>query len=197
MLAVICSLFVFLGMYIGNRYDLKKYSINSIFGLFVINGLCCILFNSYRVLYINYHRSTFLFLVLGCILGYALMKLISFKYEETDNISICGFTLFNTYLFVVSRFSFFFLLVNIFYYILIGIYISKSKSWIYVLLGLILGLVFSLFSSWVLGYMFTILFSFVLYFILSVYSLVFKSNGKMYNYSLICGIIVGLLGCVL
>ena len=197
MLAVICSLFVFLGMYIGNKYDLKKYSINSIFGLFVINGLGCILLNSYRFLYMNYHKGTFLFLVLGCILGYALMKLISFKYEETDNISICGFTLFNTYLLVISKFNFFFLLVNILYYVLIGIYISKSKSWIYVLLGLVLGLIFSVFSSWVLGYMFAVMFSFVLYFILSVYSLVFKSNGKMYNYSLICGIVVGLLGCVL
>lgn len=197
MLAVICSLFVFLGMYIGNKYDLKKYSINSIFGLFVINGLGGVLFNSYNILYINYHKSTFLFLVLGCILGYFLMKLISLKYEETDNVSICGFTLFNTYLLVISKFNFFFLLINILYYVLIGIYISKSRSWIYVLLGLILGLLFSLISSWVLGYMFTILFSFVLYFILSVYSLVFKSSGKIYNYSLICGIVVGLLGCIL
>ena len=62
MLAVICSLFVFLGMYIGNKYDLKKYSINSIFGLFVINGLGRILLNSYLFLYMNYHKGTFLFL---------------------------------------------------------------------------------------------------------------------------------------
>ena len=197
MFAVICSLFVFLGMYIGNKYDLKKYSINSIFGLFVINGLCGVLFNSYNILSINYHKSTILFLILGCVLGYCLMKLVSFKYEETDNISICGFTLFNTYLLVVSKFNFFFLLINILYYVLIGIYISKSKSWIYVLLGLILGLLFSLISSWIIGYIFSIIFSFLLYFIFSVYNLVFKSNSKMAYYSLLCGILVGLLGCVL
>ena len=104
MLAVISSLFVFLGMYIGNKYNLKKYSINCIFGLFVINGVGRILFSSYSILYRNYHRSTFFFLLLGCILGYSLMKLVSFKYEETDNVSICGFTLFNTYLLCISKF---------------------------------------------------------------------------------------------
>ena len=197
MIALFCSLFVFLGIYLCDRFDLKKYSINSIFGLFLVNGFFNVLIGGYGHLFINYHRSTFLFLVLGCILGFSIMKLIGFKYDETDNISILGFSLINSYLLVIGRFSFLFLLINILYYVLIGAYVKGSRSWIYVFLGVILGLFFSLFSGWIMGYMFTIIFGFLLYFILSVYGIVFKSSSRISYYALICGFLVALLGSIL
>lgn len=196
-LVILCLMFLFVGMYIGNKYDLKKMSINMIFGLFLINGFCNILFKGYYALFINYHYSTWFFLILGSILGYLIMKIISFKYDETDNISIGGFSFFNTLFLVIGKFNIFSLIINVLYYVVIGIYIRKSKSWISVIIGMISGLLFSLFGSWILGYVFTIILGFVVYFIVSVYSIVFRSNDKYAYYGLIAGIVIALIGCVL
>ena len=167
-LVVLCCLFVFLGMYIGKRFDFKNVSINIIFGLFLINCL----FNVLPVCF-------------------------CFKYDETDNISIAGFSLFNCYLLCVSKVSFFVLVVNIIYYILIGIYVCNSKSWVSVFIGAFLGFLLSFVSGWLFGYVFTIVFGFMIYFVLSVYGLVFRSNSKLHNIGLIVGLVVALLGCVL
>lgn len=196
-LVIICLIFLFVGMYIGNKYDLKRVSINMIFGLFLINGLLNILPKNYSVLFINYHYSTWFYLILGSILGYLIMKIIGFKYDETDNISIAGFTIFNTVLLVVSRFNILLLFINILYYIMIGIYIRKSKSWISVLIGMVLGLLLSLVTSWVSGYVLAVILGFIIYFIASVYSIVFKSKDKFAYYGLIAGFVVALIGSIL
>lgn len=196
-LVVLCCLFVFLGMYIGKRFDFKNVSINIIFGLFLINCLFNVLPVCFSILSHNYHDMTFIYVLLGCVLGYILMTVISFKYDETDNISIAGFSLFNCYLLCVSKVSFFVLVVNIIYYILIGIYVCNSKSWVSVFIGAFLGFLLSFVSGWLFGYVFTIVFGFMIYFVLSVYGLVFRSNSKLHNIGLIVGLIVALLGCVL
>lgn len=196
-LVILCLIFLFVGMYIGNKYDLKKISINMIFGLFLMNGFCSILFKGYSLLAFNYHHSTWFYLILSCSLGYLIMKIIDFKYDETDNISICGFTLINTFLLVATKFNALGFIINLLYYVMLGIYIRKSKSWISVLIGMVFGLLFSLMISWMLGYIFTIIFGFVLYFIISVYNMVFKSKDKFAYYSLCAGIIIGLLGSIL
>ena len=195
-LVIICLISLFVGMYLGNKFDLKKVSINTIFGLFLINAFF-IISTSYSTLLKNYHSSTWFYLILGTILGYVLMMIVGEKYDETDNISIGGFALLNTLLLVVSKFSFFSFIFNILYYVFIGIYIRKSKSWISVLIGMILGILFSFISSWMLGYVFTIVLGFIIYFIFSVYSIVFKSKDKLASYGLIVGMIVAFLGGIL
>ncbi len=195
--AVICCLFIFLGMHIGDRYDLKKASISMIFGLFLINGLVNILPRCYFLLSQNYHNATFIYIVLGFILGFAIMKIISFKYDQTDNISIAGFSFFNTFLLVSSKFNFWIMIFNILYYVIIGIYISHSKSWLHVFIGMLIGMNLGLFSFWVYGYLFSIVFAFLIYFIVSVYELVFRNNTKNCYIGLVIGMIVALLGGII
>ena len=124
-LVIISCLFVFLGMYIGKKNDLKKSSINMLFGLFFINSLCVLLKNGFSILSLNYHSSTYYFVTLGSILGFVLMKIIDMKCEETDDISICGFVVCKLYKCVYwydfrNSFLFFTYLVNwicIYYFI--------------------------------------------------------------------------------
>lgn len=196
-LALLCCLFVFLGMFIGEKFNLKKLSINALFGLFTFNFLGSEISYVYSILYKNYHSSTFLFVLLSVILGFLLIKLINCKYEDCDNVSILGFTVINTALFISHRFSILFLIINIIYYILLGIYIKKSKSWIFVFLGFILSLIFSLFSNWIIGYFYGVNLGFVFYFILSIYSIVFRNKDKWSSVGLIFGLIVALLGGLL
>ena len=196
-LVIISCLFVFLGMHIGKKYDLKKSSINMLFGLFLINSLCVILVNGYSFLSLNYHSSTYYFLILGSILGFVLMKIIDMKCSETDDVSICGFVICNTILLFASKFNLLFFVINILYYVILGIYIRNSKSWISVFVGVILGFIFYLLHSWIIGYMFSISFGFIIYFIYSVYTMIFRSGDKESYYYLIAGMIVALLGSVL
>ncbi len=196
-LAFLCCLFVFIGMYIGERYDLKKVSIHILFGLFTVNTLVAMLPYVYYFLYRNYHSSTWLYVVLSVALGCLFVKLINCKYEDSDNLSILSFTFFNTFLFLFHRFNILFLVFNILYYILLGIYIKKSKSWIFVFVGSILGILFSFVSSWRLGYLFGINISFVSYYIFSVYNIVFRSNDKGCYIGLIIGLVVALFGGLL
>ena len=196
-LVIISCLFVILGMYIGKKYDLKSESINSIFGLFIMNTLVNIFPKSYLILSKNYHGSTMFYVVLGSILGYLLMKLISYKYDDVDNVSIIGFTTFNSFLLFISKFNFLFLVINILYYIIIGIYVRNSKSWISVIIGMVLGLVLGLMSGWCIGYVFSIIIGFLIYFIVSVYELVFRNKNKNCYYGLIVGLIVALIGGIL
>ena len=195
-LVIVCLLFLFIGMYIGEKRDLKKNSISMVFGLFLVN-LLFVFLTSYSFLSMNYHSSTWYFLILGVFLGYLFMKIIGYRYDETDNISIGGFSLLNTFLLVTVKFRFLFMIINILYYVIIGIYIRKSKSWISVLIGMVLGLLFSSITNWVFGYVLTIALGFIIYFIVSVYSIVFKSTDKKTYYSLIFGMVIALLGGLL
>lgn len=195
-LVIVCLLFLFIGMYIGEKRDLKKNSISMVFGLFLVN-LLFVFLTSYSFLSMNYHSSTWYFLILGVSLGYLFMKIIGYRYDETDNISIGGFSLLNTFLLVTVKFRFLFMIINILYYVIIGIYIRKSKSWISVLIGMVLGLLFSSITNWMFGYVLTIALGFIIYFIVSVYSIVFKSTDKKTYYSLIFGMVIALLGGLL
>lgn len=195
-LVIVCLLFLFIGMYIGEKRDLKKNSISMVFGLFLVN-LLFVFLTSYSFLSMNYHSSTWYFLILGVFLGYLFMKIIGYRYDETDNISIGGFSLLNTFLLVTVKFRFLFMIINILYYVIIGIYIRKSKSWISVLIGMVLGLLFSSITNWMFGYVLTIALGFIIYFIVSVYSIVFKSTDKKTYYSLIFGMVIALLGGLL
>ena len=196
-LAVLSCLFIFLGMIIGNKFDFKKLSINVIFGLFAMNFLSITLSYVYSFLYSNYHSSVWLFILFSVILGYLIIKFINCKYDDCDNISIFGFTVVNTCLFISHTFSILFLIINILYYIMIGIYIKKSKSWIYVLCGCALGILLSFIKNWAIGYIYGIDAGFILYFVLSVYNMVFRNKEKGASISLIIGFIVALLGGLL
>ena len=193
-------LFVFLGMYIGDigdKKNMKNISINMVFGLFLLNSLISLFPFCFNFLYTNYHSSTFLYVFLGIVLGFSLMKLVSIKYDEPDNICITGFSLFNSYLLFFSKFNFLFLIINMLYYVILGIYIRKSRSWICVFIGMLVGLFLSMFNTWIFGYVFTIILGCLIYFIVSVYSIVFKSNSKYSYYGLIVGMLIAFLGCVL
>ena len=196
-LALFVCLFVFIGMYIGNKYDLKKISINILFGLFLINVLFSILTNGYYLLFTNYHGAAWYFVLLSSILGILLMLIIDIKYDSTDNISICGFTIANTIIFLTSKFNFLFLIINILYYIFIGIYVRNSKSWFSVIIGCLIGIVFNHCFDWMLGYIFSIIIGFIVYFIYSISGIIFKNIDRKYYYGLILGIIVALIGSVL
>lgn len=196
-LGLVCCLFVFLGIFISCKKDFKKLSINALFGMFFINCLAVVIPFVYSVLYKNYHSTTLFFVLLSGVLGFLIIKLVNCKYEDCDNISILGFTFVNMSLLISHRFSILLLLVNILYYVLIGIYIKKSKSWIYVLLGSVLALIFSMFNSWVLGYVYGINIGFIMYFILSVYEIVFKNKEKYSGLSLVIGFVIALLGGLL
>lgn len=196
-LAFVCCLFVFLGMVISDKYDFKKLSINALFGLFTMNVITCVALFVYKVLFRNYHSSTFFYVFLSTLLGYLLVKLINCKYDDCDNVSILGFTIVNTYLFIFHSFNILFLLINIIYYILLGIYIKKSKSWIFVLIGALLGIVFSFIDNWVMGYIYGINLGFIFYYVISVYGIVFRSKDRNSYIGLIVGFVIALLGGLL
>jgi hypothetical protein len=196
-LVIISCLFVFLGMYFGKKYDLKNISINMIFGLFLVNCVCSVFDHGYSLLKINYHSSTWYFVLLGCILGYVIMKIIDLKYDRTDNISICGFTIANSIILLVSKFNILFLIINILYYIVIGIYIRNSKSWFSVIIGMIIGLILGSISCWLIGYLFAIFVGFIIYFVISVYTIIFRNSDKSGYYALIAGIAIALIGSML
>lgn len=196
-LVIISCLFVFLGMYFGKKYDLKNVSINMVFGLFLVNCVCSIFDQGYALLKINYHSMAYYFAFLGCILGYVIMKIIDLKYDRTDNISICGFTVANSMILCVSKFNILFFLINILYYVAIGIYIRNSKSWFSVIIGMIIGLILGLFNGWLLGYVFSIIVGFIIYFVISVYTIIFRNGDKNGYYALIAGIVISLIGSML
>ena len=196
-LAVFSCLFVFLGMFIDERFCFKKFSISFIFGLFTLNCLSSTIPYSYLILYKNYHSSTWFFTLLSIILGYLLMKLINCKYEDCDNVSILGFSIVNTSLFVLHKFSFLFLIVNIFYYVLLVIYVNRSKSWIFVLVGCFFGIMLSFIGVWCVGYVYGLSIGFIVYYVLSVYGIVFRNNDKNSYISLILGFLIALLGGIL
>ena len=196
-LVVTCFLFSFLGMYIGEKYDLKKASIYIIFGIFTINILCSMFPIAYELLYRNYHGSTWLYISLSILVGYLLIKLINYKYEDSDNLSIVGFIISNSYLLYLHKFSIIFFIINILYFILIGLYIKRSKSWIYVMTGSIIGIIFNYINAWGIGFVLSINIGFVLYYILSIYNIIFRCSNKKYYFCLIIAIIIAFLGGVL
>lgn len=195
-LAFICSLFVFLGMFIGKRKDLKYFSINSIFGLFMINGLVNIL-NSYNILYANYHSTTWLYVILSIIIGFIVMIIISHKCSNSDDLSIITFSLLNTYFLCNMKFNFLLILINIIYYIIIGIYIKDSKSYISIFIGTVVGIILSLISNWILGYIFCVSLGILFYFVYSIYNVVTKNKNKYAITGLLLGIVIAILGSIL
>jgi len=199
-LVIISCLFVFLGMYIANRWNLKYVSINFLFGVFLLNCLVQILPNGYNLLSYNYHDTTFIYAFLGVIIGIVLMMLFDYKSDNCDDVSIVGFTMINSYLLystLSSHFNFILFFVNILYYVSIGIYIKDGKSWVSVFLGMILGFFISLISSWWIGYFFSIVVGIILCFIYSISIVVIRNKGRYSYISLILGMVIGFLGSIL
>lgn len=199
-LVLICCLFVFLGMYIGKKYNLKYVSINFMFGLFLLNCLSSILPNAYSILFHNYHDTTFIYVVLGIVLGVVFMMLFDYKSDNCDDISIIGFTIINSCLLYNSlsnKFSFLLFIVNILYYVIIGIYIKDGKSWISVIVGMILGIFLSFINSWLIGYLFSIVVGIILCFIYSIYIVVVRNKSKFAYAGLLIGMLISFLGSIL
>lgn len=189
-------LFTFLGMFIGKKYDLKYFSINSIFGLFLVNGIFN-LFVASNYLSINYHYSTWIYLFLCIILGFVLSKLVCIKSDNPDDVSIACFSFFNCFLLFLGNFNLFSFLISILYYILIGIYIKDTKSYINVFLGFVFSFIASFISSWMIGYLLSCFIGIVLYFIFSIYGVVGRNSEKSGLVGLILGIVIGVIGGVL
>lgn len=196
-LVIICCLFVFLGMFIGNKWNLKSFSINMIFGLFFINCLVLLLPSAYSILNVNYHDTTIIYFGLSIIVGYLFIRMISLKYDNCDNISILGFVVINSYLLYIHKFNILFYIINILYYIIIGIYIRNSKSWVSVIIGCFIGLLLSFISGFYIGFTFCVVSGFIAYFVVSVFELIIRGNNFKGYLGLITGIIIGFLGGIL
>lgn len=199
-LVILCCLFVFLGMYIGRKFNLKYFSINFMFGLFLLNCLIQILPNAYSLLSINYHDMTFIYVFLGVVIGVVLMMLFDYKSDNCDDISIIGFTMVNTCILCnafSSKFSLLLFIINVLYYVSIGIYIKDGRSFISVIIGLILGLLSCLFNHWFLGYFYSIIVGVILCFVYSISIVVTKCKDKYAYVGLILGMLVAFLGSVL
>ena len=199
-LVILSCLFVFLGMYIGRRFNLKYFSINVIFGLFLLNCLIKVLPVTCSLLSKNYHDSTFIFVFFGIVLGIVLMMLFDYKSDNCDDFSIIAFTMVNScFLYNVFNYKFSLLLfiVNVLYYISIGIYIKDGKSWISVIIGMILGLLFGFINHWIIGYFYSISVGIILCFIYSISIVVTRSKDKYSYVGLILGLLVAFLGSVL
>lgn len=195
----LCCLFVFLGMFIARRFNLKYISISFMFGLFLINCLIQILPSSYNTLNINYHSTTFIYVFLGIVIGVVSMMLFDYKSDNCDDISIIGFSLINTYILCsnLSKINLIIFIVNAIYYFSIGVYIKDGKSWISVFIGMILGIIISTIESWVIGYIFAIIFGIIVCFVYSISIVVMNRRCKYSNLFLIFGMLVAWLGCVL
>lgn len=199
-LVILSCLFVFLGMYIGKKHILKYFSINVIFGLFLLNCLIKVLPVACSLLSKNYHDTTFIFVFLGIVLGVVLMMLFDYKSDNCDDISIIAFTMVNScilYDVFSLKFSLFLLIINIIYYVFIGIYIKDGKSWISVIIGMILGLLFGFINHWIIGYFYSISVGIILCFIYSISIVVTRSKDKYSYIGLILGLLVAFLGSVL
>ena len=199
-LVIISCLFVFLGMYIGRRFNLKYFSINFIFGLFLLNCLIQVLPGAYSLLYRNYHDTTFIYVFLGTILGVVFMMLFDYKSDNCDDVSIIAFTMINSCLLYhtfSTKFNLLLLIINILYYVSIGLYIKDGKSWLSVFIGLILGLIFSFINHWLIGYFYSISIGVVLCFVYSISIVVTRGKEKYASLGLILGMLVAFLGSVL
>jgi len=197
---IISCFFVFLGMYIGQRWNIKYISINLMFGLFLFNCLVNILPNGYSLLSRNYHDTTFIYVLLGIILGVVLMMLFDYKNDSCDDVSIIGFTMINCFLLNNSmsiKFHFLLLIVNFLYYLVIGIYIKDGKSWISVFIGMVLGIFISFIGSWWIGYLFSIVVGIISCFIYSIYIVVVRNRGKYVYIALIAGLLLAFMGSIL
>ena len=195
-LILITILFTFLGMFIGKKYDLKYFSINSIFGLFLTNSLYNIIISN-NMLSINYHKTTWIYLILCTILGYIIMKIIGYKSDNPDDVSIAGFSFLNCFLLFLGKLNIFTFIISILYNILIGIYIKDTKSYLYVFLGFILAFISSFLYNWIFGFLFSTLIGIFIYFLFSIYLLVFRNKEKMGIIGLLAGIIIGTIGGIL
>lgn len=199
-LVIISCLFVFLGMYIGRRFNLKYFSINFMFGLFFLNCLIQVLPYAYSLLNKNYHDTTFIYVFLGTILGIVLMMLFDYKSDNCDDVSIIAFTMVNSCLLYHSlsvKFNLLLLLINIIYYISIGLYIKDGKSWLSVFIGMILGFIFGFFNHWLIGYFYSISIGIILCFVYSISIVVTKGREKYASFGLIFGMLIAFLGSVL
>ena len=121
-LKLVCCLFIFIGIFISEKKDFKKLSINALFGMFFLNCLVVIIPFAYSILFKNYHSTTLFYVLLSGILGFLLIKLVNCKYEDCDNISILGFSFVNMSLLISHRFSILLLLVNILYLYIVSYY---------------------------------------------------------------------------
>lgn len=196
-LVLLSCLFVFLGMYIGRRYNLKYFSINFMFGLFILNCLIQILPSAYSLLSKNYHDTTFIFVFLGIVLGVVLMMLFDYKSDNCDDISIIAFSMANSCLLFNTKISFLLLIINILYYVSIGIYIKDGKSFLSVFIGMILGFIFGIINHWIIGYFYSISVGIVLCFVYSISIVVTKCREKNSYIGLILGMIIAFLGSIL
>lgn len=195
--AFLLSLFVFFGMFLCQKKNWKGESIFLIFGLLLFSLISCIIPCGYSFLYRNYHSNTFIYFVAGSLLGYLFMKLCSYKYDKCDNIVLIGYSLFISFLLCINKFNIFSLIISILFYIVIGIYIRNSNSFIGVLIGSLLGVLLSFFTSWINGYVICFIIGLVLYFILSLFIMIFRNKNKGYYYYLIIGMVIGFLGSLL
>lgn len=192
-IVLLITLFVFLGMFIGKKYDLKYFSINSIFSLFLVNGLFNIFLAS-NYLSINYHDTTWIYLILCGVVGFILMKIIGIKSDNPDDVSITCFSFLNCFILFTGKLNFLIFLVNVIYYVLIGIYIKDSKSNMYVFLGFILSFIASFISSWMLGYLMASLIGIIIYFLFSIYNVVIRNSAYV---GIVVGILVGIIGAII
>lgn len=196
-LVILSSLFVFLGMYIGKRFNLKYLSINFMFGLFILNCLIQMLPGAFSLLSKNYHDTTFIFVFLGIVLGVVLMVLFDYKSDNCDDVSIIAFTMVNSCILFSSKFNFLIFIINVLYYISIGIYIKNGKSWLSVFIGMFLGIIFGFINHWMIGYFYSISVGIVLCFVYSISIVVTRSREKNSYIGLILGMLIAFLGSIL
>lgn len=196
-ISFLLSLFVFLGMFLCEKRNLKNESIFLIFGLLLFCLIVSVIPYGYSFLYHNYHKGTLIYFLMGSIFGYLFMKLCSYKYDKCDNIVLTGFSLFISFLVSVSKFNIFSLIVAMLFYVVLGIYIRNSKSFISVLIGSVLGVLLSFFNTWMFGYIFCLVAGFIIYFVSSLSSMVFRNKNQVCYYFLGVGMILGFLGSIL
>ena len=117
--------------------------------------------------------------------------------DNPDDVSIVGFSFINCFFLFLGKFSIFSFIISSLYYILIGIYIKDTKSYLYVFLGFILAFISSFLSNWMFGFLFSTLVGIFIYFLVSIYMIVSRNNERAGIIGLVVGIIVGLLGGIL
>jgi hypothetical protein len=187
-------------MYIGKKYNLKYFSINLVFGLFLLSCLLLILPYAFNLLSKNFHDTTFIYVFLGITIGVVSMMLFDYKYDNCDDISIFCFAMCNCYFLskiLNYKFSFMLLIINILFYVSIGLYIRNGKSWISVFGGMFAGFILFLLGGYWLGYMFSISFGIISCFIYSISQVVFRNRTKYAYFALFVGMLLAFLGCFL
>lgn len=184
-MSFIIVLFLLIGFYFSKKSN-NKYLFNFLFGFLLMEFIIRFVPITYNILSINYHDTTFFYIVLLMILGI----IISILFNKGQLLAYSSFFNFSG---LFSGFSFS-LIIYSFIGFIIGLNSLNRKWLIMFILSFLIGFLFNFIGFWMVGYLYGILLGIVGYYLISMMGIVFKCKEKYVCFFLISGMILSYIG---